>query len=173
MANSKIHVVYYSQTGTTRKVAESLTAKLQCDSEEIIEVKSRSGFLAYLRSLIEARRQVPSRIVATRNDPSVYDLIVIGKPVWAWSVSSPVRAYLLANKPKLHAVAFFCTLGGAGSNRVFSQMQELTGTPPIGCLSLTAREVASSAHEPRVATFAEALQKGLAEYRERAAANAA
>ena len=101
---------------------------------------------------------------------SQYDLIVIGTPVWAWSLSSPVRAYLLANKSKLPAVAFFCTLGGAGSDRAFGQMQELTGKPPADCLSITASDVASTAYEPRVAAFAETLQRGLAEQREKAAA---
>ena len=173
MANSRILVVYYSRTGTTRKVAAALAAKLGCDSEEIIEARSRSGMFGYLRSLIEARRQVPSHIAAAGKDPSSYDLIVIGTPVWAWSLSSPVRAYLLANKSRLPAVAFFCTLGGAGSDKAFGQMQELTGKPPAGCLSITASDVASAAYEPRVAAFAEALQRGLAEQRKKTAANAA
>jgi len=168
MAGSKILVVYYSRTGTTRKVAESLTTALRCDSEEIVEVGSRSGMLGYVRSLIEARRQVPSRIAAVAKDPSDYDLIVVGTPVWAWSLSSPVRAFLLANRPRLPAVAFFCTLGGAGSDRAFGEMQELTGEPPVGCLAIAAREVALTAYQARVATFAEALQRGLAERRKRA-----
>lgn len=173
MANSRILVVYYSRTGTTRKVAAALAAKLGCDSEEIVEARSRNGMFGYLRSLIEARRQIPPHIAAAGKDPSIYDLIVIGTPVWAWSLSSPVRAYLLANKSRLPAVAFFCTLGGAGSDRAFGQMQELTGKPPAGCLSITASEVASAADEPRVAAFAETLQRGLAEQREKTAANAA
>lgn len=173
MADSRILVVYYSRTGTTRKVAESLTTALRCDSEEILEAGSRSGMLGYVRSLIEARRQVPSRIAAVGKDPSGYDLIVVGTPVWAWSLSSPVRAFLLANRPRLRAVAFFCTLGGAGSDRTFGQMQELTGKPPIGCLAVTAREVALATYGPRVATFGETLQRGLAEQRGRAAPTAA
>ena len=173
MANSRILVVSYSWTGTTRKVAESLAAALRCDSEAIIEVRSRSGMLGYLRSLLEARRQVPSRIAAAGKDPSRYDLVVVGTPVWAWSLSSPVRAYLLANKPGLPAVAFFCTLGGAGSDRTFSQMQELAGKRPVGCLAVTARDVASAAYQPQVATFAEALQRGLAGQHETAAPHAA
>jgi len=173
MADSRILVVYYSRTGTTRKVAELLTTALRCDSEEIVEAGSRSGMLGYVRSLIEARRQVSSRIGAVAKDPSSYDLIVVGTPVWAWSLSSPVRAFLLANRPRLPAVAFFCTLGGAGSDRAFGQMQELTGKPPIGCLAITAREVALATYQARVATFAGALQRRLAEQRERAAPTAA
>ncbi|MHC2382978.1 flavodoxin family protein [Bradyrhizobium liaoningense] len=105
MANARILVVYYSRTGTTRKVAQSLSAALSCDSEEITEAGSRKGIFGYLRSAVEARRQIPSRIAATVRDPSLYDLVVIGTLVWAWSLSSPVRAYLLANRSKLPAVA--------------------------------------------------------------------
>lgn len=172
MASSKILVVYYSRTGTTRKVAGSLAAKLRCDSEEIIEARSRSGMLGYLRSVVEARRQVPSRIAAPSKDPSTYDLLVIGTPVWAWSLSSPVRAYLLANKSRLPAVAFFCTLGGAGSDKAFGQMQELTGKRPIACLSVMARDVASDTSEPQLATFVETLRRSTGQH-ERAPADAA
>lgn len=163
MAKSRILVVYYSRTGTTRKVAGSLTTALQCDSEEIVDAGSRSGMFGYLRSVLEARRQVPSLIAATEKDPSSYDLVVIGTPVWAWSVSSPVRAYLLANKARLPAVAFLCTLGGAGSEKAFGQMQELAGRRPVGCLAVTAREVASAVYQPRLATFAEGLLRSLTE----------
>ncbi len=64
-------------------------------------------------------------------------------------------------------------VGGAGSDRVFGQMQELTGKRPIGCVSVTAREVASATYEERVAAFAAALQRASAEQCERAGANAA
>jgi menaquinone-dependent protoporphyrinogen IX oxidase len=171
MANSRILVVHYSRTGTTRKVAELLAAQLRCDGETIMEERERSGMLGYLRSVVEARRQVPSHIAAAVRDPSIYDLVVIGTPVWAWSLSSPVRAYLLANKSRLPAVAFFCTLGGAGSERAFAQMQEVAGKRPIGRLSVTAREVASATYEREAATFVQSLQRQLAAQREAAPRN--
>ncbi|MBB4374150.1 hypothetical protein GGD63_006979 [Bradyrhizobium sp. cir1] len=127
----------------------------------------------YLRSAIEARRQIPSRIAEAIRDPSLYDLVVIGTPVWGWSLSSPVRAYLLANKSRLPAVAFFCTLGGAGSDQVFGQMREIAGKHPVDCLSVTARDVASANYAARVAAFVAALQQALEARRNSAATNAA
>ena len=162
MAHPKILVVYYSRSSTTRKVAEAIAAELQCDCAEIVEDSSRSGMLGYLRSVIEARRQVPSRISAAgsaHNDPSTYDLTIIGTPVWAWSVSSPVRAYMVANKSRLPAVAFFCTLGGAGSDRAFAQMKDLAGKPPAACLAVTARDLVTEGYRPRLATFIESLRR--------------
>ncbi|HLN07613.1 MAG TPA: flavodoxin [Xanthobacteraceae bacterium] len=158
MADSRILIVYYSRSGTTRKVAKSLAAALTCDSEEILDLKSRTGFLGYMRSLLEARRQTPAAIAAPVRNPSSYDLIIIGTPVWVWSVSSPVRAYLAANKARLPAVAFFCTLGGAGSDHAFAQMQDLAGKSPRACLGLTARDAAAGGYEPRLARFVQALQ---------------
>ena len=159
MAPPRILVVYYSRSGTTRKWAQSLAMALQCDSEEIVEARSRSGMLGYLRSVIEARRKVPARIASSVKDPSAYDLIVIGTPVWAWSVSSPVRGYMVANKAKFPALAFFCTLGGAGSDKAFAQMQDLAGKSPVACLEVTASDLASGAHRARLSAFVKSLRQ--------------
>lgn len=159
MAAAKILVVYYSRSGTTRKVAQSLAAALRCDTEEIVEERSRSGVFGYLRSLIEARRRAPSRIATAGKDPSTYDVVVLGTPVWAWSVSSPLRAYMMANRLRLPAVAFFCTLGGAGADTAFAQMQDLAGKHPVACLSVTARDLASGSDQSQLAAFVESLQQ--------------
>jgi len=36
-------VVFYSRTGTTKKVGEALVDLLQCDNEELIDTKKRTG----------------------------------------------------------------------------------------------------------------------------------
>ncbi len=156
-ADLKILVVYYSRSGTTRKVAKSLSVSLGCEIEEIVDVDSRSGARSYLRSLMEGMRRRASRILPPNKDPASYDVVVIGTPVWAWSVSSPVRAYLAANRTRLPAVAFFCTLGGGGNDRAFAQMQRLVGKPPLDCCAIFARDVTSNKFGPRVAEFAQSL----------------
>ena len=117
MSATKTLVVFYSRSGTTRRIAEALSRALTCDLEEIIEPKPRTGFLGYMRSLLEARRKRPSVIAPIKHDVSSYDLVVVGTPVWAWSLSSPVRAYLMTTASQLPEVAFFCTLGGKGSEK--------------------------------------------------------
>jgi hypothetical protein len=114
--------------------------------------------LGYWRSVFEARRKRLPDILPARNDPSSFDLVVIGTPVWAWSVSSPVRAYLTANKDRLPAVAFFCTLGGAGSETAFAQMQDIVGKPRRATCAITARDVASGGEGAQLASFAAALR---------------
>jgi flavodoxin len=159
MAAPRILIVYYSRSGTTRRIADSLAAALKCDIEEITEPRSRTGLYGYLRSLVEARQKRPSTIAPAKRNASSYDLIVVGTPVWAWSVSSPVRAYLTANKTRLPEVAFFCTLGGAGNKTAFAQMQELSGKVPRALCAITAREVSAGGFAPRLAEFAKEIQQ--------------
>jgi menaquinone-dependent protoporphyrinogen IX oxidase len=158
VANLRTLVVYYSRSGTTRKIAEALSRALNANVEEIVESKSRAGFFGYLRSLVEAIQRNPSAIAQSKCDPSSYDRVIIGTPVWAWSVSSPVRAYLMANKGHLPEVAFYCTLGGRGSDSVFRQMQSLAGKAPRAVYAVTAGEVISTRYGASLAAFAKALE---------------
>ena len=130
MGASKTLVVFYSRSGTTRRVAQALSEAFQCDLEEITEPKPRTGFLGYVRSLLEAMRKRPSTITPKKHDVSSYDLVVVGTPVWAWSLSSPVRAYLMSTASQLPEVAFFCTLGGKGNESAFAQMTAIVGKKP-------------------------------------------
>lgn len=107
--------------------------------------------------MIEAARKRPSRIAPAKYDPSLYDLVVIGTPVWAWSVSSPVRAYLMENKARLRQVAFFCTLGNRGSESTFAQMQDLAGKAPRTKAAFKTRDVAAGGFPPRLAEFMQTL----------------
>lgn len=174
MAGPRILIVYYSRSGTTRRLAQALSAALQCDTEELVETRSRSGVLGYLRSAMESRRQHPSTsLVKATKDPSLYDLIVLGTPVWAWSVASPVRAYMMANRPAFAAVAFFCTCGGSGSDAVFAQMRQLAGKAPLACLVLTATQVAKQRLDPRLRTFLLELAAMSGSYQAKAAKTSA
>lgn len=157
MAVPKILIVYYSRSGTTRRVAKILSETLNGSVEEITEVRGRNGLYGYWRSAIEARRKQSATILPVKNDPSNFDLVVIGTPVWARSVSSPVRAYLTANKARLPDMAFFCTLGGNGSDAAFAQMQDIVGKQPRAICAITASEFASGRGGPQLAAFAEAL----------------
>ena len=97
-----------------------------------------------------ASRKRPSTILPKKHDVSSYDLVVIGTPVWAWSLSSPVRAYLMATASQLPKVAFFCTLGARGSESAFAQMTAIVGKKPRAVCAITQREVLSANHVDRL-----------------------
>lgn len=150
-------VVYYSRSGTTRMVAEALSEALDCDIDEISERKSREGFLGYLRSLVEAFEKRPSPNARWTRDPSTYDLVMVGTPVWAWTISSPVRAYLGENGRRLRKVAFFCTQEATGAESVFTQMGRIVGKAPDAVAAFTASDVIGGRIERQISDFVEAV----------------
>lgn len=153
MAGKKALVVFYSRSGTTRRLAKTLSQLMRCEIEEIVETGSRSGVIGYIRSLFEAVHKRSPQIVPPTKDPSSYDLVVIGTPVWGASVSSPVRSYLAAHRGRLPEVAFFCTLGGRGSGRAFAQMEALVGKAPRAHCAVMASEMASGKPGTKVLDF--------------------
>lgn len=139
MYAAKVLVVFYSRTGTTRRAASALAEMLNADVEEIVVTRSRAGPFGYLRSLVEAINRKPAEIVAPKRDPSAYDLVVIGSPVWAGCVSSPMRAYLDANQRRLPRVAFFCNFAQRGADSALGVpliSTHFRGQPPVGPVRL-------------------------------------
>jgi flavodoxin len=142
---AKTLVVFYSRTGTTRRLAESLARELQADVEEITERGTRWGWSGYLRSSLEALLNRAPRIDRSGHDPAGYDLVVIGTPVWSHAISAPVRAFLREHGHRMSRTAFFCTCTGNGSAHALRQMRELVGKPPVAELVMTAE----TANAPR------------------------
>lgn len=131
---SRILVVCYSRTGHTRQVAGELARVLGADLEEIVDPTPRSGLRGYLRSGREAyfRRRPP--IAPPVHKAADYDLVVVGTPIWNASLSAPVRSYLERERNEFRSVAFFCTCGGMGMDRVFRQMKDAAGRAPVAQL---------------------------------------
>jgi flavodoxin len=104
-----ILTVYYSRSGNTKKVAETISNTIGGDLEEITESRSRAGPLGFLLSGREAQGEITSTINSLKYDPSNYDLLIIGTPIWAGKISSPVRTYLKKVVGKTNKVAYFAT----------------------------------------------------------------
>jgi len=143
----RLLVISFSRSGTTRKVAEEIAGRLQADREDIRESRSRLGFLGYVRSAREALGRRVIEIDATRHNPADYDLLVIGSPVWASNLSSPVRAYLTRHARQFRRVALFCTQGGSGAPAVLKDMSALCGQAPVATLILKQSEVRAGTHK--------------------------
>jgi flavodoxin len=67
-------VVFYSRTGTTKKIGEARTNLLQCDSEELIDTKKRKGLIGLLRTGREATANKLTVIEPLVHDPEMFAL---------------------------------------------------------------------------------------------------
>lgn len=151
-------VVFYSRSGTTREAAERIARRLGADLEEIYDPTNRRGLRGWVRSIMDARRARKAPIAPTRKDPSRYDLVIVGTPVWDAHVSAPVRAWLSTHAGALRKVAFFLTEGGRGEARVFREMRELAGQAPMATLLLLQRDVERGRDAPAIDSFVRMLR---------------
>jgi flavodoxin len=165
--NKKILVVYYSRTGHTRRVAEEIAAILRADVEEIVDPEDRMGILGYFRSGRQAFFGHEADIREPLKDPAVYDLVIVGTPVWNWSLSAPARAYLARRQQRLARppVAFFLTHGGSGAPRVLGQMEELLGKAPLDVMAVREAEIANGRYHEKIRSFTESLADRLSRVR--------
>jgi flavodoxin len=151
-------VVFYSRTGLTRKAAEMLAGVLKADIEEIVDHKNRMGFWGYLGSGKDAFLKKTTKINAARKDPGVYDLVVIGTPLWALSVTPAVRTYLSQNKDRIRRAAFFCTKGGSPAKMAFADLAKLCGQKPVGTLELREDELKTGESFRKIEKFAQTIK---------------
>ena len=157
---ARILVVDYSRSGNTHKVAQAIAGACHADLEQIRDVKPRHGLWGWTRSAREAMRAIPANIRPPTRDPSNYDLVVLGSPVWVGHVSSPMRAYLGQLSGSLASIALFVTEGGNGGANALAEMSRLAGLKPVATLELRAKDLGGDLHS-RVAAFAARIEESL------------
>ena len=154
---SKILLVYYSRTGTTRRIAEEIRGSLSCDVEEVVDKKSRNGLLGWLRAGRDGGAGNLTRIGPGVRDVSDYDLVILGTPIWNGNVSAPIRTYVVENRERLPDVAFFSTQDGE-ENKAFDEMEGLCGKAPVAAVQLVSkREIETGEYKGKLEGFVSVL----------------
>ena len=152
--DKKVLVVYYSRTGTTKKVAQAISSKLNCETEEILDVRSRMGLFGWLRSGAEGVKEKLAEIQGMKKDPSLYDIVILGTPVWASKMSSPLRTYITKHKQRFKQVVFFVVSGGVlESNLMIDGLENLCGKKSLAVFKATMAEVKSGQFADRLQEF--------------------
>ncbi|MFW6189478.1 MAG: flavodoxin family protein [Planctomycetota bacterium] len=159
MAETKTLVAYYSRTGATRTLAQAVAMELEAELEEIRDRKKRTGPWLPLAGLDAVLRR-ETQIEAPRREPADYDLVVVGTPVWAWSMAAPVRTYLRRNRGALPRVAFFAVARAAGAGCACSAMEKETGRIATATLAVRRADVLGDRCAGAVRWFADRIRAG-------------
>ena len=144
---SYILCVYYSRTGTTEKLMQEIAQELKCEIFKLDDGIDRSGLRGWLRSGLQAMaRRLPAVKPLETNLPlSIYDLVIIGTPVWAGRCSSPVRSFLVEYGGELRQVAYVITRSSdLRYEEVFDQMDLYVPTPRVSAVTIRPNTVGST-----------------------------
>jgi flavodoxin len=157
----KTLVVCFSRSGHTRQVAQEIALRHGADLEIITEPGDRIGTRGYLRCVWESLTGASPPIHAAKRDPAAYDLVIVGTPIWAFGLASPVRSYVRRYAHAFRRVAFFCTEGGAGERRAFDELRRLCRKEPVATLVVTEAELSPEAsHAEQLNRFVAGLASG-------------
>jgi len=154
----KVLLVYYSRTGFTRRVAEEIAKRLDCDVCELQEEHPRAGIVGYLRSAFEAYTGHLPALREPEYELGKYGLSIVGSPVWAGRVCAPIRAFLASQPLGPGEIAVFVTYGGMGASKVLDSLTALAGKAAVARLALTDREIDADAMAHKVDAFVAAVR---------------
>jgi flavodoxin len=146
-------VVVFSLTGHTRRVGADIAQRLGCPIVEITEPRPRRGGLAYLRSGFEALFGRLPEIGQIDRNLRDFSSLVVGTPVWAGHVCSPVRGFLSRYRSDIGNLAAFCTMGGRDPVKTFTDIASVAGKPPVATLAISEHELGSPQHAVRLDEF--------------------
>lgn len=137
----KLLVVYFSQGETTKTVAEDLAELTGADIERIVESKTRSaGFFGFMGAGAASTFKLPSKIAESTLDPSEYDAVYVCTPVWSWSLSPPVRAWLRSHKGTIKKAAFVTVSGDTEPDKIAKDMAKEAGVQPFAVRGFAERD---------------------------------
>lgn len=119
-------VVYFSYTNNTRKIANRIKEKLNCD---ILEIKTVIPYSEDYQSVVddehnsEASNYLPE-IQDIDIDLSKYDEIILGTPVWWYRPVPAIRTFLTQNDLSGKIIRPFATNAG-WLGRTFKEIKSL------------------------------------------------
>ena len=111
---SKKAIVYYSYGDNTKKIVDEILKVIKAD---VYEIKPKTPFIEDMETFVnqEEQKQGQDEIIEIE-DPQIklkeYDIIILGTPVWWYTMSSPIRSFLKQNDFTGKTIIPFATNGG-------------------------------------------------------------
>ena len=136
-------IIYQSETGNTRVVAEQVAATAGGDLVGVRDLANYSKVGMYLKGAPRAMRGDSADIEPAAIDVSGYETVVVGTPVWAGNPTPAINAAVdalrgIEGKPTV----VFCTSGGSPRKTLdtLTAMLAKKGADVRGAVPLTARD---------------------------------
>ncbi len=146
-------IVYYSRTGTTRLLADAISARLVAEEAEITCTRYGPGLFGYLRAGRDSMRGTRPEIAIELSDEKP-DCLIVGGPVWAGTLAAPVRSYIAQLSHLPERIGVFLTSGGPPPHpKAKDELRALLGRAPDAMLWLRAADVREGRHMDEVEDF--------------------
>ncbi len=119
-------VLYYSETGSTKTVAEVLQKQLNADIESIEPVTPYSGNFQETMQRGQRERQsgeTPA-LKPLKSKIADYDVIFLGYPIWFGTYAMPIATLVKNEDFAGKTIVPFCTFGSGGLNTSSDELKK-------------------------------------------------
>ena len=123
----KTLIIYHSYTGNTKLVAQKIKEKLKCD---ILELKPTIPFSEDYQTVVDEyhNNESEKKTVEIKDiniDLNKYDKIILGTPVWWYTITPVIRTFLKETDLNSKIIYPFATNAG-WLGRTFKEIKEIT-----------------------------------------------
>lgn len=124
-------VLFYSWSGNTRRIANSIAQKTGAD---LFELQPATPYPSDYNTVVaQAKKEIQNKYEPPLQPVSIdwnsYDMIYLGTPNWWSTMAPPLYAFLREVMPTDKTIAPFCTHGGGGDGHIAKDIAQLC----IGC----------------------------------------
>jgi flavodoxin len=158
-----ICIIYHSETGNTRRVAEEVARATGADLVEVKDLAHYSRIGRYLKGAPRANRGERDAIEPSVIDVTAYDTIAVGSPVWSGHPTPAINAAIDGLKGcEGKAGIAFCTAGGMPGQtlEIMRSALEGRGMAVQGAVALTAKEVKAGDMTKKLAELVSSTSAG-------------
>ena len=117
-------VLYFSETGSTKAVAEELQKQLQADIERIEPVVPYTGNFQETMERGGRERENGPELKPLKSKIADYDVIFLGYPIWFGTYATPIATLFKGNDFAGKVIVPFCTFGSGGLNTSSDALKE-------------------------------------------------
>ncbi|MFW9827494.1 MAG: flavodoxin family protein [Candidatus Thorarchaeota archaeon] len=156
-------VVYYSLTGNTKAIGETIAKSIDADILELKPVKElkAEGRMKYFWGGFQAIIKHKPKLEPIDLNLDEYDLIFMGSPVWAWRQSPPINSFLKKFDLSGKNLALWMCAGGDGikAMRRFKEMVSVANILGDVCFQEPIQKELEVVKEKAIGWARENLQK--------------
>lgn len=119
-------VLYYSQTGTTKRVADEIHSLINSDIAEITPSQPYDG--DYQQTIERWKHEADNDILPDIQPMDInierYDTIFLGFPIWGGTYANPVKTLIRDNDFEGKTIITFATFGSGGISSATQDLKE-------------------------------------------------
>jgi len=137
-------VVYYSRSGISKTVAENLAA---FNGWDIDRIEYPSGRVSYIKAGSQAIKKATAEYTGDTHDPSAYSEVVFLSPIWASSLSTPIRSYMKKHAQEVASYSLIVTMGGSGAEGAKADAEAAMGKAPKAFFAIRSVDAKKGAYD--------------------------